>query len=53
MKSVTGVDNVCERSALCAAGSEEADRLLVKKTKYEGVTMALALKPYHPDWKWL
>ena len=53
VKSVTGVDNVCERSALCAAGSEETDRLLVKKTKYEGVTMALALKPYHPDWKWL
>ena len=53
VKSVTGVDNVCERSALCAAGNEEADRLLVKKTKYEGVTMALALKPYHPDWKWL
>ena len=34
---VTGVDNVCERSALLGA-----DRLIVKKTAVNGVTVALA-----------
>ncbi len=35
--SVTGVDNVCERAALLGA-----DRLIVKKTAWNGVTVALA-----------
>ena len=37
VESVTGVDNVCERSALLGA-----DRLIVKKTAVNGVTVALA-----------
>lgn len=37
VQSVTGVDNVCERAALLGA-----DRLIVKKTAREGVTVALA-----------
>ena len=37
VKSITGVDNVCERSALM-----NADRLIVKKTALNGVTIALA-----------
>ena len=49
VKKITGVDNVCERSAVCAS---EGGELLVRKTVYDGVTMALAVKPYHPDWKW-
>ena len=37
VKSITGVENVCERSALMGA-----DRLLVKKTAISGVTVAVA-----------
>ena len=37
VRSVTGVDNVCERAALMGGG-----RLLVKKTAMAGVTVALA-----------
>ncbi len=37
---ITGVDNVCERSAICAGG----DRLLVRKTAGQGVTVAVAIK---------
>ena len=36
-----GVDNVCERSAMAAAG--ENARLIVKKTSQNGVTVAVAL----------
>ena len=35
-----GVDNVCERAAVCAAG--EGGRLLVQKTACEGKTLAIA-----------
>ena len=49
VREITGVDNVCERSAVLAS---EGGGLLVKKTKYDGVTMALAVKPYYPDWRW-
>ena len=38
--STVGVDNVCERSAMAAAG--ENARLLVKKTSQNGVTVAVA-----------
>lgn len=41
VKSVTGVDNVCERAALKNAG-----RLLVRKTAGNGVTVALAVKKW-------
>ncbi len=39
VKSVTGVDNVCERAAMIAS-----DRLLVNKTPVSGVTVAVGLK---------
>jgi cobalt-precorrin 5A hydrolase len=38
VKTVTGVDCVCERAALIGA-----DELIVKKTAHDGVTVALAL----------
>lgn len=44
---ITGVDNVCERSAVACGGS-----LIVKKTAADGVTMAVALLPFTPDWRW-
>ncbi len=37
VKSVTGVDNVCERAALVGA-----DKLIVRKTAIDGVTVAVA-----------
>ena len=39
VRSVTGVDNVCERAALLGA-----EQLLVKKTAKSGVTAALAIE---------
>lgn len=40
VESVVGVDNVCERAALC--GCEKNGKLLVSKQKGEGVTVAIA-----------
>lgn len=40
VSSVTGVDNVCERSAVLASGG----RLILKKTARDGVTVAFAMK---------
>lgn len=48
VQKVTGVDNVCERSAVLAAGGA----LYQGKQAGGGVTMAVALKPYQPDWRW-
>lgn len=48
VKQITGVDNVCERSAVL----EAKGTLYKKKYTKNGVTMALALKPYTPDWRW-
>ena len=45
---VTGVDNVCERSAVRAAGGG----LIRGKSAGGGVTMALAAEEYRPDWEW-
>ena len=42
MKKITGIDNVCERSAVLAGG-----RLIKKKKAADGVTVALAAA----DWK--
>lgn len=42
VKQVTGVDNVCERSALLASGG----RLAVKKQVYDGITVALAVRKW-------
>lgn len=44
VKSVTGVDNVCERSAVLGTG--ESGRLLTGKDAGHGITMALAIEPY-------
>ena len=41
VRSVTGVDNVCERAALLGA-----ERLLVKKSARDGITAALALNAW-------
>jgi len=48
VEETTGVDNVCERSAVLAS----CGSLIVKKTVVDGVTLALAQKPYTPDWRW-
>ncbi len=47
VRSVTGVDNVCERAAVLTAGGP----LRVKKYAAGGVTFALAQMPYLPDWR--
>ena len=53
VERVTGVDNVCERAAVLAAGGLAAGRpLRWRKTAGNGVTMAVALKPYQPTWRW-
>lgn len=44
VSSVTGVDNVCERSAVRASGG----RLIAGKMAREGVTVAFALREWHP-----
>lgn len=43
VQKTTGVDNVCERSAVKAS---QGGRLLVKKQVYEGVTVALAVQEW-------
>ena len=48
VQGVTGVDNVCERSAVLASGGT----LCQGKTARDGITMALALTPYQPNWRW-
>lgn len=45
--SVTGVDNVCERAAVKASGGA----ILLPKTAGGGVTLALAVRPFAPDWR--
>ena len=47
VKSVTGVDNVCERAAVLASGG----RIRIPKQAGGGVTFALALCPFAPDWR--
>ena len=48
VEQVTGVDNVCERSAVLGGGGT----LVEKKYAAQGVTLALAARPYTPDWRW-
>lgn len=48
VQETIGVDNVCERSAVLGSGGT----LYVKKHAGNGVTMAVALRPFHPDWRW-
>lgn len=49
VERVTGVDNVCERAAALGSGG---GTLLIKKQAGGGVTMAVAVKPFAPDWRW-
>ncbi len=44
VKSITGVDNVCERSAVL--GSGENGKLISQKDAGNGITTALAIEPY-------
>lgn len=48
VKKTTGVDNVCERSAVVSSGG----KLITGKFAHEGVTFAAAAEPYFPDWRW-
>ena len=48
VEQTTGVDNVCERSAVLAGGGV----LLTGKHAGNGVTMALAWQPLRLDWRW-
>ena len=48
VQSITGVDNVCERAAVLAAEG----LLFVPKWAKDGVTFAVALAPFDPDWRW-
>ena len=42
----TGVDNVCERSAMCCG-----KKLIIKKHSYNGITFALAEKDFKLSWR--
>lgn len=46
---VTGVDNVCERSAVQGSSG---GTLVGQKIAFGGVTAALAARPYNLDWNW-
>lgn len=48
VEQVVGVDNVCERAAVLAAGGP----LWQKKRTRNGVAMAVALRPYELTWRW-
>ena len=43
VRSVTGADNVCERSAVLGSG---CGRLIVKKKAWQGMTLALAVREW-------
>ena len=47
VKQTTGVDNVCERSAMCAGG----EKILVHKTAHDGVTVAVAVEKWRVDFE--
>ena len=47
VQSITGVDNVCERSAVLAS----TGAIYIPKQAGGGVTFALALRPFAPDWR--
>ena len=48
VQRVTGVDNVCERAAVLDADGS----LFYPKFACSGVTLALACRPFAPDWRW-
>ncbi len=43
---ITGTDNICERSAVFCG--EKGSRIIVKKTRFDGITMAIAEKVPDP-----
>lgn len=45
--SITGVDNVCERSAVLASGGT----LVVRKTVFSGVTVAVAKRAFYAEFE--
>ncbi len=45
VKRITGTDNICERSAVFRGG--KGSRVIVNKSRYDGITMAIAEK--EPD----
>ena len=47
VRKITGVDNVCERSAICGSGGVIVNRKMAKN----GVTMAIATAPLNLDWR--
>ena len=47
VEETVGVDNVCERSAVRGSGGT----LLVPKQAGDGITMAVAIRPFFPDWR--
>ena len=47
VSQTVGVDNVCERSAVCGCQGN----LLISKAAEDGVTMAVAEKLYEAEWK--
>lgn len=49
VKSQVGVDNVCERAAMAAAG--EGARLVLPKTAENGMTLAVSYAPWKPKRK--
>lgn len=48
VRKTTGVDNVCERSAVKLSGGN----LVIGKTSYDGITFALARKNTASEWEW-
>lgn len=50
VEEVTGVDNVCERAALLAAGA--SGELLIGKFAGEGITFAVSQNPEFVDLRW-
>ena len=48
VQSVTGVDNVCERAAVLASGGV----LYLPKWARDGVTFAVAVPSFAPNWRW-
>ena len=48
VQSITGVDNVCERAAVLASDG----MLFIPKWARDGVTFAVALCAFAPDWRW-
>ena len=47
VQKITGVDNVCERSAICGSGGIIVNRKMAKN----GVTMAIATAHVNLDWR--